>query len=232
MIYPVHNTTALATITAVEKRTLSFGILQSIIHDRCSAFINTEFINWTKELGITLRLRTAYSPWTNGENETQHIARYRRKFFNDAGNNWSSLAPKFAFAHNTSVNYTTGSTPYEIVFETIPQIPMSLKLGLYRKKHRLCCSKICEDLPSHSRSENSLKNELLDNLFQPQLSQALLERERTFKQIYSSTFERCRERTARSHAYRNSFKLGHHLEIGQKVLNENHKQDLTRSQKF
>ena len=71
-----------------------------------------------------------------------------------------------------------------------------------------------------------------DNLLQPQLSQALLERERKFKQIYSSTFERCREQTAQSHAYRNRFKLGHHLQIGQKVLYENHKQDLTRSQKL
>ena len=109
---------------------------------------------------------------------------------------------------------------------------MSLKLGLYRNKHKLCCSKFCENLPSHSHSENSLKNELLDNLLQPQLSPALVERERTFKQIFSSTFERCREQTARSHAYRNRFKLGHHLEIGQKVLYENHKQDLTRSQKL
>ena len=234
MVYPVRNTTALATITAVEKWILSFGIPQSIIHDRGTAFINTEFVNWTKELGITLRPRTAFSPWTNGKIETQnqHIARYWRNFLNDAGNNWSSLAPKFAFAHNTSVNYTTGKTPYEIVFGTKPQIPMSLKLGLYRNKHKLCCSKFCENLPSHSHSDNSLKNELLDNLLQPQLSQALLERGRTLKQTYSSTFERCREQTARSHAYRNRFKLGHHLEIGQKVLYENHKQDLTRSQKL
>ena len=123
-------------------------------------------------------------------------------------------------------------TPYEIVFGTKPQIPMSLKLGLYRNKHKVCCSNFCENLPSHSHSENSLKNEMLDNLLQPHFSQALLERERTFKQIYSSTFERCREQTTRSHAYRNRFKLRHHLEIGQKVLYENHKQDLTRSQKL
>ena len=109
---------------------------------------------------------------------------------------------------------------------------MSFKLGLYWNKHKLCCSKFSENLPSHSHSEHGLKNELLDNLLQPQLSQALLERERTFKQIYSSTFERCREQRARSHAYRNRFKLGHHLEIGQKVLYENHKQDLTLSQKL
>ena len=45
IVYPVRNTTALATITAVEKWILSFGIPQSIIHDRVTAFIKTEFIN-------------------------------------------------------------------------------------------------------------------------------------------------------------------------------------------
>ena len=109
----------------------------SIVHDRSTAFINTEIIHWTKELGIILRPRTAYSPRTNGKIETQnqHIARYWQNFLNDTGNNWSCLAPKFAFAHNTSVNYTTGKTPYEYVFGTKPQIPMSLKLGFYRNKH-------------------------------------------------------------------------------------------------
>ena len=62
MVYPVRNTTALATIIAVEKWIFSFGIPQSIIRDRGTAFINTESINWTKALGITLRPRTAYSP--------------------------------------------------------------------------------------------------------------------------------------------------------------------------
>ena len=234
MVYPVTITSAQTTIAAVEKWIHSFGIPQSIIQDRGTAFINTDFINWTKELGITLRPRTAYSPWTNGKVETQNqnIARYWRKFLNDAGTNWSSLAPKFAFAHNTSVNYTTGKTPYQIVFGTKPQIPMSLKLGLYWAKHKLCCSEFCKDLPSHSHTENNKKNQLLDNLFKPQLSQALLERKRDFKRIYSATFERCREQTARSHADRNRFKLGHHLDIGQKVLYENHPQALSKSQKL
>ena len=138
MVYAVRNTLALATITAVEKWILSFGIPQSIIHDRGTAFINTEFINRTKELGNTLRPRTAYSPWTNGKIETQnqHIARYWRNFLNNAGNNWSSLAPKFALAQNTSVNYTTGKTTYDFVFVTKQQNPRSLKLGLYRNKHK------------------------------------------------------------------------------------------------
>ena len=122
--------------------------------------------------------------------------------------------------------------PYEIVFGTKTQIQTSLKLRLYLNKHKLCCSEFCKDLPSHSHKENNRKNQLLDNLLRPQLSQALLERERDFKRIYSVTLECCREETARSHAYRNRFKLGKQLEIGQKYLHENHSQDLSNSQKF
>ena len=73
-------------------------------------------------MGITLQPRTAHSPWTNGkiEIQKQHVARSWRNFLNNAGNNWFSVAPKFAFAHNTSVIYTTGKTPYEIVLGTKP----------------------------------------------------------------------------------------------------------------
>ena len=185
-------------------------------------------------MGITLRPRTAHSPWTHGKIETQnqHIARFWRNFLNDAGNNWSSLAPIFAFAHNTSVNYTTGNTPYEIVFGRKPQIAVSLKHGLYRIKHKLCCSEFCKNLPSHSHSENNLRNQFLDSFLRPQASQALLEHERDFKRIYSATFERCREQTAKSHAYRNRFKLGQHGDPGKKLLYENPRQDFPQRQKF
>ena len=78
MVYPVTNTEAQATIAAVEKWILRFGIPRSILHDRRTAFLNTDFVNWTKELGITLPTRTAHSPWLNGKVETQnkHIACY------------------------------------------------------------------------------------------------------------------------------------------------------------
>ena len=109
----------------MEKWIMQYGIPQPIKHDRGTAFMNTEFVNWTKEFGITLRPRTASSPWTNGKVETQnqHIARSWRTFLNESGSNWSPSAAKFAFAHDNSVTYTTGKTPYEIVFCNKPQIP-------------------------------------------------------------------------------------------------------------
>ena len=78
MVYTVTNTGAQATISAVKKWIHSFGFPQSIVHNRGTALIKTEFVNWTKETGITLLPRTAHSPWTNGKVETQnqHIAHY------------------------------------------------------------------------------------------------------------------------------------------------------------
>ena len=102
MVHPVTNTGAQATISAVEKWIHSFEIPQSSVHDPGTAFINTDFINWTQiilgiEVGIILGNQTAHSPWTNGKIETQnqHLARYWWNFVRDAGNNWSSLPPKF-----------------------------------------------------------------------------------------------------------------------------------------
>ena len=89
MVYPVTNTGAQATIAAVEKWILHFGIPRSITHDRGTEFLNTDFVSCTKLLGITLRPRTAHSPWTNGKVETQNqlTVRYWRIFLKDAGTN-------------------------------------------------------------------------------------------------------------------------------------------------
>ena len=72
IVYLVTDTGAQATISAVGKWIHSSGIPQSIVHDRESVILNTGFINWTKELGITLRPQTAHSSWTNGKIETQN----------------------------------------------------------------------------------------------------------------------------------------------------------------
>ena len=92
------------------------------MYDKGSAFMNEEFTSWTHELGITHAPRTAYSPWTNGKVEIQnkHLGTHFRIFFEQANCNWSGLAPKFAFAHNTTANTSTGLTPYEIVFGQKP----------------------------------------------------------------------------------------------------------------
>ena len=93
MVFLVSKTGAQATIAAVEKWILHFGIPESILHDRRTAYLKTDFVNWSKELGITLQPRTAHSPGTDGKVETQNqfIARYRTSILNDAGTKWVLL---------------------------------------------------------------------------------------------------------------------------------------------
>ena len=57
-----------------------------------------------------------------------------------------------------------------------------------------------------------------------------LKRGNEFKQIFSSTYQRCRQITSKAHEHRNRFKLGRPINAGQEVFLENHAQDLTRSQ--
>ena len=134
------------TSNAQKKWITSYGLPQKNVHDNGSAFINSDFINWHKEFRITVAPRSTHTARTNSkvEVQNQHLFRYRPKFMNQYGNNCSKLASRFAFEHNTSVNNTTGQTPYEIVLGTKPQVPMTLKLGLLREKDKQCKCEFCD----------------------------------------------------------------------------------------
>ena len=72
--YPVRDTGAQTTINAPEKWITSYGITQKIVHDNVSAFINNDFINWTKEFGITLSLTlpTPHGPTAESKYKTSN----------------------------------------------------------------------------------------------------------------------------------------------------------------
>ena len=159
------------TINLLEQYTTSFGIPQQIFHDIGSAFISNDFVHWSFELGITLRPRTTYAPWTNGQTvQKRHLTQNFRHFINDAGSNWSKLTYKFGFAHKTAVNSSTDYTPYEIVFGIKPQNPISLKLGFLHDNDKQCISEYCTGLSFQVHSEESAKNEKTDMSLQNGLS--------------------------------------------------------------
>ena len=139
-VYPVKPTDATHTIEAMSTFITSFGIPQKLVYDRGTSFMSTDFSIFLLEFGLTHAPRTKWSPSTNGKVEIQnkYLSRYFRCYLSETGNNWADLACQFAFAHNTSVNSSTGTTPYEVVFGFKPQIPISLKLGLVRDDNDLC----------------------------------------------------------------------------------------------
>ena len=133
------------TINTLEK-TITLYEIPLMKHENGTCFINSDFVNWTKGFGLILGPRTTYSPRTNGTVVQNHFTRYGRNFKSESGDNWSRLAPQCAFAHKTSVNYTTGLTPYEIVFGTKLHFPMTLKLGLFGDRNKQFKSEYCDGL--------------------------------------------------------------------------------------
>ena len=135
-----------------------------------------------------------------------------------SGKNWSKLTSNFAFAHNTSVKYTNGQTPYIFGFGTKPKVSMTLKLGLLQDKNKHCEFDFCNGLQSHIHSENNLPNNCTDCLLRPHLSDELLKRENEFKRFYSSTYQRCQQIMSKAQEYRNRYKLGRPVNVGQTVF--------------
>ena len=146
--------------------------------------------------------------------------------------NWSDLAAKFAFAHNTTINASTGLTAYEIVFGQKPQIPISLKLGLLRNSELTCSSESCANLPLHSYSLQRSSNKAIQPLLKTKINTSLLIRENQFKYIYNTAYKKSLENNAKIHKYRNKYKLRKPLEIGQKVLMENHSIENGKSKNY
>ena len=102
--------------------------------------MSTDSATFRLEFGMIHAPRTKLSPWTTGivEIQKKHLIRYFHCDLSEAGNSWATLVCEFVFAHNTSVNSSTGTTPYEIDFSFKPHLPISLNLGLALDDNDLC----------------------------------------------------------------------------------------------
>ena len=233
-MYPVKSTDAIHTIEAMSTYITYFGIPQKLVYDRGTSFRSTDFSTFLLEFGKTHAPRTKWLPWTNAKVEIQnkHLNRYLRCYLSEAGNNWAKLTCQFAFAHNTSLYSSTGTTPNDIVFGFKPQIPISLKLGLVRDDNDLCQSDFCQSLPNHTHVSEETSHSSIDDSLSSKSSMDLLNRETQIKNISRKVYRKVREANLRSLSYRNKYKLAKPLRVGKKVLLENHNDSFGKSQKL
>ena len=93
-------------------------------------------------MGISYSPRTPYAPWTNGlvENQNKNFGTHLRLFLQNTPENWSTQVHMYAYAHNSQPLSELNLSPYEIVFDTIPRIPINFELNLQRDTYRNCTS--------------------------------------------------------------------------------------------
>ena len=108
-----------------------FGCPAGIVSDRDVRFVSKLWREIFKTMGTELLMSTAYSPQTDGQSErtnrTMEVM-LRSMLGYESGENgrdWLSLLPTVEFAINSSKNETTGTTPFEILYGTLPRsLPM------------------------------------------------------------------------------------------------------------
>ena len=128
-----------------------------LVTDRGSEYINSEFAKLCTTMGIRHSPRTPYAPWTNGlvENQNKNLGTHLRLFLHNTPENWSTQVHMYAYAHNSQPLSELNLSPNEIVFFTIPRIPISFDFNLRRDTYRNCTSQYCQDSPLHAHYDRS-----------------------------------------------------------------------------
>lgn len=115
------------------------GIAKSIVSDRDPRFTSKFWAEVNRILGTRLLMSTAFHPQTDGatEHANRTINAILRAVVNADQSNWVDKLPMAEFAMNSSVNKSTGYTPFDLTFGYIPtlrglmdNIPVTVKPGV------------------------------------------------------------------------------------------------------
>ena len=182
-----------------------FGPPVYLVTDRGTEYIKSEFANLCTTMGITHSPRTPYAPWTNNlvENQNRKLGTHLRLFLHNTPENWLTQVHMYAYAHNSQPLSELNLSSYEIVFHTIPRIPINFELNLQRDTYRNCTSQYCQELPLHTHYDKSNLNPFLDKILSKTIPQWILATETAMIKISDITYEIVNQDGYTSHIHRN-----------------------------
>ena len=189
---PVKQNNAQKPINSLLHRWITkFGPPVYLVTDRSSEYINSELANIFTTMGIRHSPRAPYAPWTIGsvENQNKNRGTHLRLFLHNTPENWSTQVHMYAFAHNSQPLSEIILPPYEIVFHTIPRIPINFELNLQIYTYRNCTSQYCQDLPFHTHYEKSNLYPFFHKILSKPIPQWILATETAIIQIYHTVYE-------------------------------------------
>ena len=124
----------------------------------------------------------------------------------------------YAYAHNSQPLSELNLSPDEIVFHTIPRIPINFELNLQRDTFRNCTSQFCRNLPLHTHYDKSHLNPFFHKILSKPIPHWILATETAMIQIYHTKYE-ITKRKINSFAYFNkTYNNPRPLDIGTFVL--------------
>ncbi|EYB83074.1 hypothetical protein Y032_0343g3053 [Ancylostoma ceylanicum] len=120
---PIPNQTTKIVVKALLDDVISkHGIPNEIVSDRGSNYTSEIFAQINKILGISNLLTTSYNHKANGQVErlVKVITDSLNAYCSDAQDLWSDFLQPIVFAYNTSINDTTGYSPFFVAYGRHP----------------------------------------------------------------------------------------------------------------
>uniref|UniRef100_A0A1X7T9K1 Integrase catalytic domain-containing protein n=1 Tax=Amphimedon queenslandica TaxID=400682 RepID=A0A1X7T9K1_AMPQE len=107
-----------------------FGCAKVVITDQGREFVNSINEELMSLTGTNHRITSAYHPQSNGlvERFNQTLQNSLRKCSLKSSDDWDSLLPSVLFAIRTSVQKSTKYTPFQLMFNRQPVLPIELEL--------------------------------------------------------------------------------------------------------
>lgn len=90
------------------------GLPSALVSDRGTQFTSQFWRALCQQLGITLKMSSAYHPQSNGQTEriNQWLEQYIRCYCTHLQDNWFSLLALAEFSYNNTLSATTNTTPF------------------------------------------------------------------------------------------------------------------------
>ena len=109
-------------------------------------------------------------------------------FLHNTPENWSTQVHMYAYAHNSQPLSELNLSPYEIVFHTIPRIPINFELNHQRDTYRNCISQYGQELPLHTHYDKSNSNPFFHKILSKPIPQWFLATETAMMQIANISY--------------------------------------------
>ena len=189
------------------------------VTDSGSEYINSEFANLCTTMGIRHSPRPPYAPWTNGLVENQKRTLEPISDFFYITHQKTGLHKLICTLMHTLHNHYL--SPYEIVFHTIPRIPIIFELNLQRDSYRNCTSQYCQDLPLHTHYDKSNLNPFFRKILSKPIPQWISATETAMIQIYLTVYENTKRKRNSLVSFNKTYNNQRPLDIGTFVLERN-----------
>nr|XP_025638006.1 uncharacterized protein LOC112733303 [Arachis hypogaea] len=142
-----------------------------IIFDNGRQFTDNKLGSFLKNFNIKHHFSSVEHPQTNGQAEAANrvILQAIKKKLNNAKGEWAELIPEILWGYNTTIQTTTGETPFKLVYGSKALIPIevgipTLRTELYDEQHNLQARNAELDLTEETKELAAIKQRAIKQI--------------------------------------------------------------------